>query len=82
MLQLQSKSIDCTLPITWATENGKAVDVFIIVTNNPLWTDAASPVEPLRKHREVRLFIHVFLCGKGCFLKIELSIPGEFFFFI
>uniref|UniRef100_A0A3Q0RXV2 Ro60, Y RNA binding protein n=1 Tax=Amphilophus citrinellus TaxID=61819 RepID=A0A3Q0RXV2_AMPCI len=34
--ELQSKRIDCTLPITWATENGKAVDVFIIVTNNPL----------------------------------------------
>uniref|UniRef100_A0A3Q0RLE8 Ro60, Y RNA binding protein n=1 Tax=Amphilophus citrinellus TaxID=61819 RepID=A0A3Q0RLE8_AMPCI len=49
---LQSKRIDCTLPITWATENGKAVDVFIIVTNNPLWTDTASPVESLKKHRE------------------------------
>lgn len=52
LVKLQSKRIDCTLPITWATENGKAVDVFIIVTNNPLWTDTASPLESLKKHRE------------------------------
>ncbi|XP_071773791.2 RNA-binding protein RO60 isoform X2 [Centroberyx gerrardi] len=49
---IPSGSTDCTLPITWATENGKAVDVFIILTNNPLWTCTASPVETLKKHRQ------------------------------
>uniref|UniRef100_A0A3B5LCM8 TROVE domain-containing protein n=1 Tax=Xiphophorus couchianus TaxID=32473 RepID=A0A3B5LCM8_9TELE len=48
-----SCSTDCTLPVTWATENGKSVDMFIILTNNPLWTFTASPVESLKKHRHV-----------------------------
>uniref|UniRef100_A0A3Q0QYD5 Ro60, Y RNA binding protein n=1 Tax=Amphilophus citrinellus TaxID=61819 RepID=A0A3Q0QYD5_AMPCI len=51
-VSLQSKGIDCTLPITWATENLKAVDVCIIVTYNPLWMHTASPVEFLKKHQE------------------------------
>ncbi|XP_041847430.1 60 kDa SS-A/Ro ribonucleoprotein [Melanotaenia boesemani] len=52
LVKIPSRSTDCTLPITWATDNGKSVDVFIILTNNPLWTLAASPVESLRKHRQ------------------------------
>ncbi|KAF0047219.1 60 kDa SS-A/Ro ribonucleoprotein [Scophthalmus maximus] len=52
LVKIPGGSTDCTLPIKWATENGKAVDVFIILTNNPLWTFTASPVESLRKHRE------------------------------
>ncbi|KAK5888537.1 hypothetical protein CesoFtcFv8_014621 [Champsocephalus esox] len=44
-------STDCTLPISWATESGKAADVFIILTNNPVWTFTASPVPSLKKHR-------------------------------
>ncbi|XP_026169615.1 RNA-binding protein RO60 isoform X2 [Mastacembelus armatus] len=43
---------DCTLPITWATENEKSVDVFIVLTNNPLWIFTANPVESLKKHRQ------------------------------
>uniref|UniRef100_A0A3Q3X377 TROVE domain-containing protein n=1 Tax=Mola mola TaxID=94237 RepID=A0A3Q3X377_MOLML len=39
LVKLPGGSTDCTLPITWATENEKAVDVFIILTNNPLWTE-------------------------------------------
>ncbi|KAG7269856.1 hypothetical protein CRUP_032814 [Coryphaenoides rupestris] len=46
---------DCTLPITWALAEGRAVDVFVVLTNNALWTFAASPVETLRKHRQVGL---------------------------
>lgn len=53
LLQIPSGSTDCTLPITWATENDKAVDMFIILTNNPLWTFTSSPVESLKKHRQV-----------------------------
>lgn len=55
MFQVPGGSTDCALPITWATENGKTVDVFIVLTNNPLWTFTASPVESLKKHREVCL---------------------------
>lgn len=51
-LQFQSESRDCTVPIQWATENRKAVDVFVTLSNNPLWTLTASPVESLKKHRE------------------------------
>ncbi|KAA8587363.1 hypothetical protein FQN60_016225 [Etheostoma spectabile] len=52
LVKIPGGSTDCTLPITWATENGKAVDVFIILTNNPLCTFTASPVESLKKHRQ------------------------------
>ncbi|XP_058501182.1 60 kDa SS-A/Ro ribonucleoprotein [Solea solea] len=52
LVKIPGGSTDCTLPIIWATENGKAVDVFIILTNNPVWTFTASPVEFLQKHRE------------------------------
>ncbi|CAJ1071783.1 kDa SS-A/Ro ribonucleoprotein [Xyrichtys novacula] len=52
LVKIPSGSTDCTLPIAWATENEKAVDVFIILTNNPLWMFAASPVDTLKKHRQ------------------------------
>ncbi|XP_077376962.1 RNA-binding protein RO60 [Festucalex cinctus] len=52
LVKIPGGSTDCSLPIIWATENGKAVDVFIILTNNPLWTFTASPVEALKKHRQ------------------------------
>lgn len=52
LVKVPSGSTDCTLPVTWATENEKAVDVFIVLTNNPLWMFAASPVETLKKHRQ------------------------------
>ncbi|XP_053738980.1 60 kDa SS-A/Ro ribonucleoprotein isoform X1 [Synchiropus splendidus] len=47
-----AKSTDCTLPVTWATENKEAVDVFIVLTNNAFWPFCSSPVESLRKHRQ------------------------------
>ncbi|KAM9719538.1 RNA-binding protein RO60 [Menidia menidia] len=53
LVKIPSGSTDCTLPITWALDNGKSVDVFIILTNNPLWTFTVSPVESLKKHREI-----------------------------
>nr|XP_061795582.1 RNA-binding protein RO60-like [Nerophis lumbriciformis] len=53
LIKIPGGSTDCTLPITWATENGKAVDVFIILTNNPLWAASASSVETLKKHRQM-----------------------------
>lgn len=52
--QIPGGCTDCTLPIAWATENGKAVDVFVVLTNNPLWMFAASPVDSLKKHRQVQ----------------------------
>lgn len=52
LVKIPSGSTDCTLPISWATEKGKAVDVFLILTNNPLWMFTASPVETLKKHRQ------------------------------
>ncbi|XP_055359856.1 60 kDa SS-A/Ro ribonucleoprotein isoform X2 [Betta splendens] len=52
LVKIPGGSTDCTLPIMWATENDNTVDVFIILTNNPLWTFTASPVESLKKHRQ------------------------------
>lgn len=68
LVKIPSGSTDCTLPITWATENGKAVDVFIVLTNNPLWTFTASPVESLKKHRQVRSFILSCVSGERMLL--------------
>ncbi|KAI4809059.1 hypothetical protein KUCAC02_017974 [Chaenocephalus aceratus] len=51
LVKIPGGSTDCTLPISWATESGKAADVFIILTNNPVWTFTASPVPSLKKHR-------------------------------
>ncbi|XP_077471075.1 RNA-binding protein RO60 [Stigmatopora argus] len=53
LVKIPGGSTDCTLPITWATDNGKAVDVFIILSNNPLWTFTARPLETLKKHRQI-----------------------------
>ncbi|XP_006786930.1 60 kDa SS-A/Ro ribonucleoprotein isoform X3 [Neolamprologus brichardi] len=52
LAKFQSESRDCSVPIQWATENRKAVDVFVTLSNNPLWMLTASPVESLKKHRE------------------------------
>lgn len=74
LFKIPSGSTDCTLPITWATENDKAVDMFIILTNNPLWTFTSSPVESLKKHRQVH---YIMLVDKShSFLKSHV-----FFFF-
>ncbi|XP_029930298.1 RNA-binding protein RO60 isoform X2 [Myripristis murdjan] len=64
LVKIPSGSTDCTLPITWATENGKAVDVFVILSNNPVWTCPASPVEMLKKHRQKSgAFSKLVMCG-------------------
>lgn len=52
LVKFQSESRDCSVPIQWATENRKAVDVFVTLSNNPLWMLTASPLESLKKHRE------------------------------
>ncbi|XP_056148953.1 60 kDa SS-A/Ro ribonucleoprotein isoform X2 [Lampris incognitus] len=64
LVKIPSGSTDCTIPITWATENRKAVDMFVVLTNNPLWTFSASPVETLRKHRQQSgIFSKLVMCG-------------------
>ncbi|KAK7944827.1 hypothetical protein WMY93_000555 [Mugilogobius chulae] len=64
LVQTPSENTDCTLPMTWATENEKAVDVFIILTNNPIWAFSASPVEALKKHRQrMGTFSKFVICG-------------------
>ncbi|CAL8344068.1 unnamed protein product [Merluccius merluccius] len=64
LVKSPTSTTDCTLPITWALEEGKAVDVFVVLTNNPLWTFTASPVETLKKHREKSgNFSKLVMCG-------------------
>lgn len=58
--KVPSGSTDCALPVTWATEKGRAADVFVVLTNNPLWPFSASPAETLQKHRRVCPSIHVW----------------------
>lgn len=64
LIKSPSESTDCTLPMAWATENGKAVDVFIVLTNNPIWAFNASPVEALKLHRQkTGTFSKFVMCG-------------------
>lgn len=64
LVKSPSECTDCTLPMAWATENGKAVDVFVVLTNNPIWAFGASPVEALKKHRQkTGTFSKFVMCG-------------------
>uniref|UniRef100_A0A8C6WTL2 Ro60, Y RNA binding protein n=1 Tax=Neogobius melanostomus TaxID=47308 RepID=A0A8C6WTL2_9GOBI len=64
LVKSPSESTDCTLPMAWATENGKAVDVFVFLTNNPIWAFSTSPVEALKKHRhKTGTFSKFVMCG-------------------
>ena len=55
MFQIPSGCTDCALPVLWASENEKLVDVFIIFTNNEAWFGQANPLETLRMYRHVRV---------------------------
>jgi 60 kDa SS-A/Ro ribonucleoprotein len=49
---LSFSSTDCSLPLTWATENKKEFDCFIIYTDNETWFGDIHPFEALKKYRE------------------------------
>ncbi|XP_057190072.1 60 kDa SS-A/Ro ribonucleoprotein [Triplophysa rosa] len=56
-------STDCALPITWASENDKTVDVFIIFTNNQV-CGRENPAETLKTYRQKRgVFSKLIVCG-------------------
>ncbi|XP_022533477.2 60 kDa SS-A/Ro ribonucleoprotein [Astyanax mexicanus] len=63
LVQIQSVGTDCTLPIQWASENDKTVDVFIIFTNNETYA-TINPTEALRTYREkTGVFSKLIVCG-------------------
>jgi len=43
---------DCSLPITWATDRGLAVDTFVVYTDNETWAGSIHPHQALRRYRE------------------------------
>lgn len=56
-------STDCALPITWASENDKTVDVFIIFTNNQI-CGRENPAETLKTYRQKSgVFSKLIVCG-------------------
>ncbi|XP_072544589.1 RNA-binding protein RO60 isoform X2 [Salminus brasiliensis] len=64
LVQVQSVGTDCALPIQWALENDKTVDVFIIFTNNETHFGSTNPTEALRTYREkVAVFSKLIVCG-------------------
>ncbi|KAM9501010.1 RNA-binding protein RO60 [Clarias gariepinus] len=64
LVQVCSSCTDCALPITWASENDKKVDVFIIFTNNETWPGRFNPVEALRTYRQkTGLFSKLVVCS-------------------
>uniref|UniRef100_A0A4W4F5K9 TROVE domain-containing protein n=1 Tax=Electrophorus electricus TaxID=8005 RepID=A0A4W4F5K9_ELEEL len=55
---------DCSLPILWATDNHKMVDVFIIFTSNETWFGRENPAETLRMYRQkTGVFSKLIVCG-------------------
>ncbi|MEJ2886305.1 TROVE domain-containing protein [Actinomycetospora aeridis] len=43
---------DCSLPMTWAAEQGREVDTFVVVTDNETWAGAIHPHQALVRYRE------------------------------
>lgn len=64
LIKIPSGCTDCALPILWASEEEKVVDVFIIFTNNETWFGQANPVETLRMYRhKTGVFSKLIVCG-------------------
>ncbi|KAL0966790.1 hypothetical protein UPYG_G00300180 [Umbra pygmaea] len=64
LVKIPSGYTDCSLPILWASENGVAVDMFIVFTNNPCWYCKANPAECLRTYRKkTGIFSKMMVCG-------------------
>ncbi|TSS97574.1 60 kDa SS-A/Ro ribonucleoprotein [Bagarius yarrelli] len=64
LLQACSSCTDCTLPITWASDNDKMVDVFVVFTNNDTWPGRSSSAHTLRMYREkTGLFAKLIVCN-------------------
>ncbi|KAJ8357235.1 hypothetical protein SKAU_G00200290 [Synaphobranchus kaupii] len=64
LVKIPSLSTDCALPVLWATEKGKAADVFIVLTNNDTWLGKVHPVEALKMHRhKMGVFSKFIVCG-------------------
>uniref|UniRef100_A0A8C2EV03 Ro60, Y RNA binding protein n=1 Tax=Cyprinus carpio TaxID=7962 RepID=A0A8C2EV03_CYPCA len=63
LIQTPGGSTDCALPITWASENDKTVDVFIIFTNNQTF-GRENPADTLKTYRQkIGLFSKLIVCG-------------------
>ncbi|XP_051556805.1 RNA-binding protein RO60-like isoform X2 [Myxocyprinus asiaticus] len=63
LIQTPGGSTDCALPITWASENDKTVDVFIIFTNNQTF-ERANPAVTLQTYRKkTGIFSKLIVCG-------------------
>ncbi|XP_053089193.1 60 kDa SS-A/Ro ribonucleoprotein [Pangasianodon hypophthalmus] len=64
LVQVCSSYTDCTLPITWASENDKMADVFVIFTNNETWPGRSNPAETLRTYRQkTGILSKLIVCG-------------------
>lgn len=63
LIQTPGGSTDCALPITWASENEKTVDVFIVFTNNQT-LGRENPADTLKTYRQKSgLFSKLIVCG-------------------
>ncbi|TRY66104.1 hypothetical protein DNTS_035592 [Danionella cerebrum] len=63
LIQAPVPGTDCALPITWASENEKTVDVFIIFTNNRC-TGTENPADALKMYRQKSgVFSKLIVCG-------------------
>lgn len=64
LVQVCSSCTDCALPINWASDNDKMVDVFVIFTNNATWPGRSNPAETLRMYRQkTGIFSKLVVCG-------------------
>lgn len=64
LVKIPDGSTDCALPILWALEKDRPVDVFLILTNNETWFGKANPAEALKVYRQkMGIFSKLIVCG-------------------
>ncbi|XP_060784502.1 60 kDa SS-A/Ro ribonucleoprotein [Neoarius graeffei] len=65
LMQVRSNCTNCALPIQWASENDKMVDVFVVFTNNnETGPEKSNLAETLRTYRQkTGIFSKLIVCG-------------------
>jgi 60 kDa SS-A/Ro ribonucleoprotein len=55
---------DCALPMTWATENRREYDTFVVYTDNETWAGRTHPHQALRAYRDKSgINARLIVCG-------------------
>jgi 60 kDa SS-A/Ro ribonucleoprotein len=50
--QMPAGGTDCSLPMLWASQNKKAVDLFVVYTDSETWAGDIHPMQALQRYRQ------------------------------